>query len=492
MNSLYQQLAQALYDHKDTWDYPIEALRLEPRATKQLKNNGVETINDIYLKLNVKYQESYDFSSTTINMLKVPIATIDKMPSISDNTITQLVIGLANIPESFDLTYLLTNFLAKRELEILDLRFGLATKPHTLDSVGRMMGLTRERIRQLELKAINKLKPLVSLIRDDSISRILDYAKENGTIDAAPITISSKYRPAGLIRLIIELMPTNLQAVADARYNEEILCSGSSIQVLVDKLDAIDELLMEQVEYVDPNEVSNFIGINTSTVISNKYLIYKGQLVAHSHNRNIFPTRKEIVYDALLEIGKPATIAEIAELTGTSLNVVRGTLNHYRSTFANVGRSTYGLKDWGYSGKHTAEIVFELLAKNKRPLAFREVYKYVKSQKNVGEGTVYAGIGLDDRIIRTIDNEYALRSWGVPEMPKHKTDYDITLSAALLEIFHESKEPLDAHTIQFIILNNYSGIVTSNMNSISATLSKLNKQKIIERVHKGWYRLKCK
>jgi RNA polymerase primary sigma factor len=49
--------------------------------------------------------------------------------------------------------------LQPREKEIIVLRFGLGDdQPHTLEEVGRIMGLTRERVRQLEARALKKLR----------------------------------------------------------------------------------------------------------------------------------------------------------------------------------------------------------------------------------------------------------------------------------------------------------------------------------------------
>lgn len=51
------------------------------------------------------------------------------------------------------------NQLPERERKILVLRFGLEDgEPKTLEEVGRVIGVTRERIRQIEAKAINKLR----------------------------------------------------------------------------------------------------------------------------------------------------------------------------------------------------------------------------------------------------------------------------------------------------------------------------------------------
>lgn len=50
-------------------------------------------------------------------------------------------------------------FLTPREQKILKMRFGLESdRPHTLEETGQEFGVTRERIRQIEAKALAKLK----------------------------------------------------------------------------------------------------------------------------------------------------------------------------------------------------------------------------------------------------------------------------------------------------------------------------------------------
>jgi RNA polymerase primary sigma factor len=49
--------------------------------------------------------------------------------------------------------------LSPRERRVLDLRYGLESgKQHTLDEIGNELGVTRERIRQIETKALRKLR----------------------------------------------------------------------------------------------------------------------------------------------------------------------------------------------------------------------------------------------------------------------------------------------------------------------------------------------
>jgi RNA polymerase primary sigma factor len=52
--------------------------------------------------------------------------------------------------------------LSENEQKIISMRFGLQDKdPQTLDTIGRSFGVTRERIRQIEAKSLDKLRKLV-------------------------------------------------------------------------------------------------------------------------------------------------------------------------------------------------------------------------------------------------------------------------------------------------------------------------------------------
>lgn len=49
--------------------------------------------------------------------------------------------------------------LSEREATVVMYRFGFVNdKSFTLDEIGKMMGVTRERIRQIEFKAVRKMK----------------------------------------------------------------------------------------------------------------------------------------------------------------------------------------------------------------------------------------------------------------------------------------------------------------------------------------------
>lgn len=87
--------------------------------------------------------------------------------TIGDNIFLEDVIGKNdNIEELIikeeqlmEMKELLERVLTTREREILELRYGLYnSKIHTLKDIGIILNITRERVRQIEKKAITKLK----------------------------------------------------------------------------------------------------------------------------------------------------------------------------------------------------------------------------------------------------------------------------------------------------------------------------------------------
>ena len=72
-----------------------------------------------------------------------------------------------------ELVYETLSTLAPREAMVLKLRFGLDdNRPKTLEEVGKVFGVTRERIRQIESKAIRRLKS------PNKMKKLRDFTKD--------------------------------------------------------------------------------------------------------------------------------------------------------------------------------------------------------------------------------------------------------------------------------------------------------------------------
>jgi RNA polymerase primary sigma factor len=73
--------------------------------------------------------------------------------AVAPDDATAAAIGLAELEDE------LLAVLTPREVQVLRLRFGLGDdQPRTLDQVGAVVGLTRERVRQIEQAALSKLR----------------------------------------------------------------------------------------------------------------------------------------------------------------------------------------------------------------------------------------------------------------------------------------------------------------------------------------------
>lgn len=103
--------------------------------------------------------------------------------------------------------------LAGRALEIIALRFGFAGEPLTLDQVGDQMGVTRERVRQIQSDALKRL--------EKPVARALDRQLHPERNEAGPKAASSEQPHPIELSLVIgaraasELMPPRSRALLD-------------------------------------------------------------------------------------------------------------------------------------------------------------------------------------------------------------------------------------------------------------------------------------
>jgi len=99
---------------------------------------------------------------TRLLELSEPIASLDAEPDLLAN----LESCAADSPEltlsELELLEILDSTLSERDRQIVSLRFGIGeNREHTLEEVGRRLGVTRERVRQIQSAALDQIRPLV-------------------------------------------------------------------------------------------------------------------------------------------------------------------------------------------------------------------------------------------------------------------------------------------------------------------------------------------
>ena len=177
-----QAITRAIADQARTIRVPVHMVetinklaRIQRQLTLELNREPSE--DEIAKKMGTsveKVREIYKISQDPVS-LETPIGEED------DSHLGDFIKDEHNMsPEEFATNEMLKDeisevllTLTEREEKVIRLRFGLEDgKPRTLEEVGQMFGVTRERIRQIEAKALRKL-------RHPSRSRKLrDYMEE--------------------------------------------------------------------------------------------------------------------------------------------------------------------------------------------------------------------------------------------------------------------------------------------------------------------------
>ena len=136
--------------------------------------------NDYYYRItknqrNHLVQQKCDrpLSSKNDVMRLSTIESLDTINEVSPVTVDNCLEELKRQNLKEVVTKILSS-LQPREERVLRMRFGINTKEHTLEDVGVQFSLTRDRIRQIEAKALRKLKhPSRSKVLKDFLSQSL-------------------------------------------------------------------------------------------------------------------------------------------------------------------------------------------------------------------------------------------------------------------------------------------------------------------------------
>ena len=163
-----QAITRAIADQARTIRVPVHMVEVINKATrcnrKLVQELGREpTLEEIADELNMPIEKIIEANRTAADTLSLDTPVGDE----EDTTIGSFVED-DNTPGPADATSNtllaealgeILNTLTEREADVLRLRFGMCDgKTHTLEEVGQIFGVTRERIRQIENKAIRKLR----------------------------------------------------------------------------------------------------------------------------------------------------------------------------------------------------------------------------------------------------------------------------------------------------------------------------------------------
>ena len=163
-----QAITRAIADQARTIRVPVHMVEVINKATrcnrKLVQELGREpTVEEIAQELNLPVEKIIEANRTAADTLSLDTPVGDEEDtSIGSFIMDDHTPGPADATSNAMLAEALKEILdtlTQREADVLKMRFGMYDgRTHTLEEVGQIFGVTRERIRQIENKAIRKLR----------------------------------------------------------------------------------------------------------------------------------------------------------------------------------------------------------------------------------------------------------------------------------------------------------------------------------------------
>jgi len=181
-----QAITRSIADHSRTIRLPVhmhDAINQQRRARFELNTKLGRNPTDAeladYLAVTVEKVQFADRTSMVSTLsLEQTVGGSKKKAGSEGTTLSQMISDKAPQPDELnaramlrdDLERTLSQVLTERECHVLRLRFGLADgSTHTLEDIGKSLSVTRERIRQIESRALEKLRT------PDASRKLRDY-----------------------------------------------------------------------------------------------------------------------------------------------------------------------------------------------------------------------------------------------------------------------------------------------------------------------------
>lgn len=321
----------------------------------------------------------------------------------------------------------------EREREIITRRFGLYDRRETLEQIGELLGITRERVRQLEKAILTKLKTaaesgkittigsleknivrkLTELGRVARVQDLTDHllGKTSNQLDRARVAFIAELAP-GLT--VVDGNDNYYHSVGIREYGDEKKIRGE-----VDKIVATIkkhgepltiEQLHDQLSYEHPDHVRALASVSKLLAhLKDNWGLVKWPTV---NPKNI----RDKIYVILAENGKPMHFSEIAgSIKGSNFkrkDVTTQAIHNELikdSRFVLIGRGIYALDSWGFNRGTVADIIADVLKKSPNPLHRDEIVKRVLKSRQVKETTILLNLQNKDQFERVAKATYAFR-----------------------------------------------------------------------------------
>lgn len=320
----------------------------------------------------------------------------------------------------------------EREREIITRRFGLLDRKETLEQIGEMLGITRERVRQLEKAILVRLKIAADAGKipalGDAERLIVRDLSENGRAarvqDIATRLVGEKpsNEAKAHIAFVAELSPKLTVINENDNYYQGVSIAENGdekkIRANVDEIvktikkhgEPIDiETLHGMLSYESPAQVRALASLSKGLAsLKDIWGLIKWPTV---NPKNI----RDKIYVILADGEKPMHFSAIAKAIKTSdfkrKDVTTQAIHNELikdKRFVLIGRGIYALQEWGYKRGTVSDIISDVLKKAGEPLHRDEIVKRVLKSRQVKETTILLNLQSKPEFKRVAKATYAL------------------------------------------------------------------------------------
>ena len=319
-----------------------------------------------------------------------------------------------------------------REKEIVSRRFGLDGPKETLEQIGEMLSITRERVRQLEKAILIRLQisaeeneiPEIApaeklLIRN--LTEMGRVAKLSDLADKVYGRVTTASERTGIY--FIATFSKGLTVVEENdRYHAAIgIAEYGDSRVIRERVDEIVEIIKKnkqpmtldeldsKLNYEHPDHIKALASISKLlATLNGLWGLAKWPAVNPKNIRDkifvILETHKEPMHFS--EIAK-----EIKESNFKRKNVTVQAIHNELikdPRFVLIGRGIYALSSWGYKKGTISDIIKSILEKSDKPLTREEIVKQVLKVRKVKETTILLNL-QNKKLFKKVDkNLYTL------------------------------------------------------------------------------------
>ncbi|PID30444.1 hypothetical protein CSA80_02175 [Candidatus Saccharibacteria bacterium] len=317
----------------------------------------------------------------------------------------------------------------EREREIISRRYGLFDRKETLEQIGELLGITRERVRQLEKSVMTKLRqtgtelPHISDIQS-TILHSLGEAGETARITALAEKLTAENTRTDQSRLafLTELCPDVTVVSEDDTYFQAA-GTGSihNVVQLKKEVGSVVDAIKKAGKPVEKKNLAKLAGFESNDYAAALASISK-QLATLNGRWGLvrWPTVnpkniRDKIYVILSEHKKHMHFNEIAEAIKASdfkrKDVTTQAIHNELikdKRFVLIGRGLYALKEWGYQKGTVADIISEVLREAKEPLHRDEIVQRVLKSRFVKETTILLNLQSKPQFKRVAKATYEL------------------------------------------------------------------------------------